>query len=108
MIGKSFPELVFIRLAIACIRLVTPLSIAYLAADCYVGRILVSPVLALYALAEALFYSAVFCPRRIRMQKVRSPEVPLPHLSLIFRRQLHTLRPCRVRRGKNYLINVLK
>lgn len=83
MIGKSFPELVFIRLAIACIRLVTPLSIAYLAADCYVGRILVSPVLALYALAEALFYSAVFCPRRIRMQKVRSPEVPLPQLSLI-------------------------
>lgn len=77
MIGKSFPELVFIRLAIACIRLVTPLSIAYLAADCYIGRILVSPVLALYALAEALFYSAVFCPRRIRMQKAAAHPPPM-------------------------------
>ncbi|THH13832.1 hypothetical protein EW146_g6434 [Bondarzewia mesenterica] len=69
MIGRSIPELVFIRLSIISLRLIFPLSIVYLAASYHERRLLLSPYLALYALTEILFYTCVFFPRRLLMQK---------------------------------------
>lgn len=70
MIGDSLPEYVFIRLSILGLRLVAPLSIAYLSYSAYRGHLLFSPWLGLYAAAEASFYLLVFLPRSRFLQKV--------------------------------------
>lgn len=78
MIGRSLPEYVFIRLAILGLRLIAPLSVAYLTASWYHGRALLSPWLVTYAAAEAVFYLLVVTPRRRVLQKVRvTPSPPL-------------------------------
>ena len=72
MIGDSFPEYVFIRLSILCLRLIAPLSILYLALSWYYHRFLYSHWLSIYAAAEASFYLLVFIPRMKVLQKVRT------------------------------------
>lgn len=71
MIGRSLVEYVFVRLSILGLRLIAPLSITYLAVSGYYGSISLSPVLAVYAAAEASFYLLVVIPRRRVLQKVR-------------------------------------
>ena len=78
MIGHSLPEFVFIRLSIAALRLIAPLSIAYLAASWYTGRWFYSCWLGYYALAESLFYLAVYLPRTRVLQHVSSPVLRYP------------------------------
>ena len=69
MIGTTLAELVFIRIAITLLRLVAPLSLIYLAAECY-GGTLYFPPLTLYALLEVTFFALVYLPRKRRLQKV--------------------------------------
>ncbi|TFY73401.1 hypothetical protein EWM64_g10612, partial [Hericium alpestre] len=69
MLGKSYTELVLIRLCIIGFRLITPLSIAYLAGCLYTGTALFLPYLWPYAATEAFFYLCIFVPRRLRLQK---------------------------------------
>jgi hypothetical protein len=76
MIGQSWPEHVFIRISILALRLIAPLSIVYLAASYYHGTFLWSPILGIYTLIEAAFFSFVYLPRRFSMQRVRYPQVP--------------------------------
>ena len=71
MIGRSLGEYVFIRLAILGLRLITPLSITYLAASWYYGCALLSPWLVTYTALETFFYLLVVTPRRRVLQKVR-------------------------------------
>jgi len=69
MIGKTWPEYVFIRLSIFGLRLVAPLSITYLAASWSAGTFLWSPIVGVYALIEAPFFLLVYLPRRRRLQR---------------------------------------
>jgi hypothetical protein len=70
MIGHSVPEYIFIRFSIACLRLVAPLSIAYVAASWYRGQWIYSALLGYYATLEAVFYLFVYLPRTYYMQQV--------------------------------------
>ena len=80
MIGKSIPEYIFIRTAIAALRLIAPLSVL-----CVAWMLLVpapthiDPKLALlysclfiYASLEAVFFVCVYLPRRYHLQKART------------------------------------
>ncbi|KAI0245885.1 hypothetical protein BJV78DRAFT_1259315 [Lactifluus subvellereus] len=69
MIRHSWPEYVFIRVAILALRLVAPLSIIYLAASYYAGTFLWSPIFGVYTLIEAAFFFFVYLPRRSYMQR---------------------------------------
>lgn len=71
MIGQSLPEYIFIRISIAGLRLIAPLSLVYLAASIQHGAFLWSRILGFYAAAEALFYVLVYLPRSVLMQQVR-------------------------------------
>ncbi|EKM52202.1 uncharacterized protein PHACADRAFT_148672 [Phanerochaete carnosa HHB-10118-sp] len=77
MIGHSIPEYIFIRLCIVCLRLVAPLSIAYVAASCYTGRWVYSYWLSNYACTEAFFYLFVYVPRGYWLQKTAKHPEPL-------------------------------
>ena len=72
MIGQSLPEYIFIRCCIFCLRLIAPLSIAYVAASHYTGDWIYSRWLGYYAYIEALFYVLVYLPRSYWLQKVSS------------------------------------
>jgi pimeloyl-ACP methyl ester carboxylesterase len=69
MIGRSLPEYVFIRTSIFGLRLVAPVSILYLVATLYEGRILLSQWLLGTAFAEATFFLFVYLPRKRFLQK---------------------------------------
>ncbi|KAI0293580.1 hypothetical protein BC826DRAFT_1105012 [Russula brevipes] len=69
MIGRSWPEYVFIRTAILGLRLVAPLSIVYLAASCRAGAFLWSSLLGAYTLVESAFFLFVYLPRSYRLQQ---------------------------------------
>ncbi|KAI0263414.1 hypothetical protein BC834DRAFT_1027718 [Gloeopeniophorella convolvens] len=69
MIGQTWPEYVFIRLSIAALRLIAPLSIGYLAASYHAGAFLWSPFLGTYAIVEAAFFLFVYLPRCFHMQQ---------------------------------------
>lgn len=69
MIGTSFVELIAIRLAIAALRLVTPLSAVHLAAGCWGGTLDITSPLTLCAISEVAFFSLVYLPRKYRLQK---------------------------------------
>ncbi|KAH9955230.1 hypothetical protein BC827DRAFT_882947 [Russula dissimulans] len=69
MIGNSWSEYVFIRIAIFALRLVAPLSIVYLAASYHADAFLLSPFLGVYALIEAAFYFFVYLPRSYYLQR---------------------------------------
>ncbi|KAI0658762.1 hypothetical protein C8Q70DRAFT_916607 [Cubamyces menziesii] len=71
MIGDSFPEYVFIRFSVLCLRSIAPLSIFYIILSWYQHRLLYSWWLGLYATAEAAFYLFVYLPRSRLLQKVR-------------------------------------
>ncbi|KAJ7253331.1 hypothetical protein B0H12DRAFT_1017571 [Mycena haematopus] len=75
MIGQTLPEYFFIRTCIAGLRLVAPISFAYLLACAATGRILVSPVLVAVATCEALFYGVFFFRNR-RFNKITPPPPP--------------------------------
>ncbi|KAK7035897.1 AB hydrolase-1 domain-containing protein [Favolaschia claudopus] len=75
MIGKSLPEYIFIRLCIAGLRLVAPVSVIYLLACAATGRVIVSPILVAAAACEAIFY-AFFFFRCWRFNKTTSPGPP--------------------------------
>jgi hypothetical protein len=70
MIGTTLAELVFIRIAITLLRLVVPLSLIYLAAECWRGTLNFASPLTLYALSELAFFALVYLPRRRHLQKV--------------------------------------
>ena len=95
MIGKSIPEYIFIKTAIAALRLIAPCSVL-----CVAWMLLVpapaqlDPKWALlysrsliYASLEAAFFVCVYLPRRYHLQKactiflvvVRSADVPFRH-----------------------------
>ena len=75
MIGHSLPEYVFIRLSILGLRLIAPLSIAYVAISWYLHRWIYSKWLGYYALVESIFYLCVYLPRSRLMQQVSSQYV---------------------------------
>ncbi|KAH9900781.1 Alpha/Beta hydrolase protein [Cubamyces lactineus] len=77
MIGDSFPEYVFIRFSIFCLRSIAPLSILYIILSWYHHCFLYSWWLGLYATAEAAFYLLVYLPRSRLLQKPAS-HPPLP------------------------------
>jgi hypothetical protein len=79
MIGHSWPEYVFIRIAILALRLIAPLSIIYLAACYHAAAFLWSPVLGVYALVEAAFFLFVYLPRSFYLQQVSFPPKLLLH-----------------------------
>lgn len=70
MIGTTLVELVFIRIAIALLRLVAPFSLIYLAAECWRGTFNFASPLTLYALLEFAFFVLVYLPRKSHLQKV--------------------------------------
>ena len=70
MIGRSYPEYIFIRICIFGLRLIAPLSIAYVVASWYSGNWLFHTYLGYYALLEAAFYLCVYLPRSWHLQKV--------------------------------------
>lgn len=73
MIGKSLPEYYFIRICIIALRLVAPLSIAYLALRPIRSLHLAFKhdiLLQAYAGAEAVFFLLVYIPRKRMMQKM--------------------------------------
>ncbi len=70
MIGRSFPEYVFIRISVFALRLITPASVIYLATCWYTRFWPISPWLAVYPAAEVAFYLLVYLPRTRLLQKV--------------------------------------
>lgn len=70
MIGHSLPEYIFIRTSIFALRLIAPLSIAYLCASWYSGSWVYSRWLGYYAVVEATFYLGVYLPRSYLLQQV--------------------------------------
>lgn len=83
MIGTSLVELIFIRLAITALRLVTPLSAIYLAAGFWEGALDITSPPTLCALLEFSFFALVYLPRKSRLQKVGAPHYCLQlHLPL--------------------------
>ncbi|KAF7353808.1 AB hydrolase-1 domain-containing protein [Mycena venus] len=75
MIGQTLPEYYFIRTCIAGLRLVAPVSVAYLVACAATGRILLSPVLVAVTACEASFYAIFFFQRR-NFNKTTPPAPP--------------------------------
>lgn len=71
MIGHSSLEYIFIRISIFGVRLVTPLSVAYVAYSTYLQQIPKPLPLFYYAAIEAGFYFLVYLPRSFYLQKVR-------------------------------------
>jgi len=69
MIGNSLTDYVKIRMSIGVLRLVAPLSIAYLGCCARKPKWFNLP-LALVAATEALFYLVIYLPRRSRLQVV--------------------------------------
>ncbi|KAI9511086.1 hypothetical protein F5148DRAFT_1274424 [Russula earlei] len=69
MIGNSWPEYLFIRIAIFALRLIAPLSLIHLAASYHAGAFLLSPFLGAYALLEAAFFLFVYLPRSYYLQR---------------------------------------
>lgn len=76
MISNSFPEYVFIRMCIAALRAIAPLSLVYTLASWYEARFPYSRSLGLYALAEACFYVFVYLPRSFYLQKASLSSSP--------------------------------
>jgi hypothetical protein len=72
MIGDNWPAYVFIRVAILAFRLITPLSITYLAASYHAGAFRWSPFAGVYAIVEAVFFLFVYLPRSFYLQQVCS------------------------------------
>jgi hypothetical protein len=94
MIGKSWPEYVFIVTCIAGLRSIAPVSVAYLIACLPKGRFLFSPWLGAYAIAEASFFTLVYVPRYFLSQRVSSAPI-WTSLSLLTHvtSRLYTLHP---------------
>ena len=81
MITDSKPEYVFIRLSILGLRLIAPLSIAFVAWGAYNGHVPRPTWLFCYAAVESAFYLFVYLPRSFLLQRVRSfHQVPLRSL----------------------------
>ncbi|KAF9524466.1 hypothetical protein CPB83DRAFT_909896 [Crepidotus variabilis] len=78
MIGNSFIDYVNIRISIAGLRLVAPLSVVYLCTCAVAPAVFFLPV-AIYASLEATFYLLVYLPRRARLQA--PPTHPPPTLN---------------------------
>lgn len=72
MIGDSLAEYILIRIAIAALRLVAPLSTLHVVASVYLGYPVVSKYLLPYTLLETFFLFGVYLPRKWLMQAVRS------------------------------------
>jgi hypothetical protein len=70
MIGTTLVELIFIRIAITLLRLVAPLSLIYIAVECWRGTLNFASPLTWYALLELGFFALVYLPRRRHIQKV--------------------------------------
>jgi O-antigen ligase len=78
MLGKSIPEYIFIRTAIAALRLIAPLSVLCVAWMLQVpAPAQLDPKWAflyscslIYASLEAAFFVCIYLPRRYRLQKV--------------------------------------
>lgn len=78
MLGKSIPEYIFIKTAIAALQSIIPLSVLYVA-----WMLLVAPpdpkwmplysCLLIYASLEIVFFACVYLPRRHHLQKARTP-----------------------------------
>ncbi|KAF2009665.1 hypothetical protein BU24DRAFT_497245 [Aaosphaeria arxii CBS 175.79] len=87
MIGTSLPELVFIRICILALRVITPLSIFYLSfciADppsSVAGKFLLA-----YCAFEAAFWLLVFIPRKRSLQSaaVHPPTLPYEERKALF------------------------
>jgi len=81
MIGTTLVELVFIRTAITLLRLVTPLSLIYLAEESWRlgGTLNFASPLTLYALLEPAFFTLVYLPRWRYLQKVGTLNYCLHH-----------------------------
>jgi len=80
MLGKSVPEYIFIRVAIAAFRLIAPLSLLYVAWMLLVPApihpdskwALLHSCSLIYASLEAAFFVCVYLPRRYHLQKART------------------------------------
>lgn len=70
MIRATLANLIFIRTTITLLRLVAPLSITYLTAECWRGTVDFTSPLSLYALLECAFFTFVYLPRKRYLQKV--------------------------------------
>lgn len=79
MLGKSLPEYIFIKVAIAALRLIAPLSVLWVAWSLLVPApahldpkwALLSTCSLTYASLEAAFFVCIYLPRRYHLQKVR-------------------------------------
>lgn len=100
MISNSFPEYVFIRICIAGLRAITPLSLVYILASWYQRRFLYSPWLGLYALAEACFYLFVYLPRSFLLQQVSFT------VSVALRLARHSFSMSKGRRTDHFLLRL--
>ena len=72
MTGHSWPDYVFIQIAILSLRLIAPLSIIYLAVSYHTSAFLWTPFLGVYAVIEAAFFLFVYLPRSFYLQQVSS------------------------------------
>ncbi|KAH9941213.1 uncharacterized protein BXZ73DRAFT_88379 [Epithele typhae] len=105
MIGTSFPEYVFIRLAILSLRSIAPLSFLYLGASAYYRKPAWSNAfgwaLGAYACVEAGFYLFVFLPRKRLVQKAAAhPPLPLrEEREALFERCFASMRNAEVTAG---------
>ncbi|PFH46449.1 hypothetical protein AMATHDRAFT_69833 [Amanita thiersii Skay4041] len=79
MLSGSFTEYLAIRFSITSLRAVAPISILYLSISAFYGKLLISPWVGFMASVEAIFYLAVYLPRRARLQS--PPTYPQPQLS---------------------------
>ncbi|KZT10371.1 uncharacterized protein LAESUDRAFT_721715 [Laetiporus sulphureus 93-53] len=62
-------DYIVVQALLASLRLVTPLSMAYMLLSCFTGHWIYSKWLGWYALAEVAFYALVYLPRRKMLQK---------------------------------------
>lgn len=94
MIGSSVPEYIFIRIAIALLRLVTPLCIVYTFASWYLGGWIYSRWFGYYALVECAFYLLVYLPRNWYLQRAveRPPILPREQREELFQRCFSSMR----------------
>lgn len=77
MLGKSIPEYIFIKTAIAALRLIAPLSVLWVACMLLVPApayhdpkwALLYSCSLIYASLEAAFFICVYLPRRYHLQK---------------------------------------
>lgn len=92
MIDNDLPSYIFIRLSIAGVRLITPLSIGSLLSSVYCGRLVLPLPLTLYAICESAFYLGVYLPRSWRLQRVRLLKLSRRHTFLIWMGSLEASR----------------